>query len=316
MLNKKILILGSNGFIGKNLKNNLKNTYGNKNYEYIYLTREKIDLKNKMALKNYMEWIKPHIVINAAGIVGSSILNRDKNEYTIFNENIIMFMNILDCCQETNVEKLILFSTYRLFGNDIRENYDEDNINETVIKNNIGYLESKRIQNIQMELFLKYNKIKIVCFIMTNVFGEEDKFINNGRIVPSLIIKIKNAKKKNENLYIDDFSNNKVNLIYVKDIVKMVEIYIHHDDDCLVGNVIIFNKKGILEIGELAKNIAKIMNYEGNIQFKDESKLDLKKEESNIMKPNLSKMESFFPDFKFKDIYIALQTLINNLDFS
>ena len=120
MIYKKILIFGSDGFIGKNLKNNLKNVYEDKNYEYIYLTKEKIDLKNKMALKNYMEWKHPNIVINSSGIVGSSILNQEKNEYNIFNENILILMNILECCKETNVEKLVLFSSYRLFGEEVR----------------------------------------------------------------------------------------------------------------------------------------------------------------------------------------------------
>ena len=164
MLHKKILILGSNGFIGKNLKKNLKEVHDDKKYEYIYLTKEKVDLKNKMSLKNYMEWKKPHIVINASGVVGSSLLNKEKNDYNIFNENILILMNILECCKEINVEKIILFSTYRLFGEDVRENYDEYDINNAIIKNNFGYLESKKIQNIQMELFLKHYKIKIVCF--------------------------------------------------------------------------------------------------------------------------------------------------------
>ena len=315
MIHKKILILGSNGFIGKNLKNNLKNSDEDTNYEFIYLTKEKIDLKNKMALKNYMEWKKPNIVINASGVIGSSLLNKEKNEYIIFNENILILMNILDCCQETKVEKLILFSTYRLFGDDVRENYHEDDIHNTIIKNNVGYLESKRIQNTQMELFLKYYKMKIVCFIMPNVFGEEDQFINNGKIVPSFITKIKNAKRKDENLYIDAFSKNKVNLIYVKDIVNMVKHCIQQEDECLVGNILIFNKKGILEIGELAKKLSKIIDYKGTIEFKDDSNFNLKQEEDNIMKPDLSKMECFFPNFEFTDINEALQMIITNLSF-
>ena len=163
-------------------------------------------------------------------------------------------------------------------------------------------MESKKTQNTQMKLFMNYYKMKIVCFIMTNVFGEEDQFINNGKIVSSLIYKVNNVKKENKNLYINTSSQNEVNLIYVEDIVKILEHYIREENECFVGNIIIFNINGIIKIGELANKIKNIMNYNGLIEFNDE--IDYKK--TNIMKPNLSKMKYFFPSFEFTDIDMAL----------
>jgi nucleoside-diphosphate-sugar epimerase len=270
MIDKKILIIGSNGFIGKNLKNHLKDNYGNNNYEYCYLTREKVDLKDNVALKKYMHLNKPNIVINASGVVGSSMLNQEKNNNVIFDENVLILMNILEYCEEIKIEKLILFSTYRLFGEEVRENYDENDMNDGIIKNNMGYLESKRCQNTQMELFMKRNKMKIICLIMPNIFGEEDQYIMNGRIVPSFITKIINAKRENKNISIESSPKNQLNLIYVKDIVKIVEQTIEKEDEKLVGNIMIFNKNGIIEIEELAKKIAQIVGYQGMIQFNEE----------------------------------------------
>jgi len=303
---KKILIIGSNGFIGKNLKNHLKDNYGKNNYEYCYLTREKVDLKDKMGLNKYMHLNKPNIVINASGVVGSSMLNQKKNNNVIFDENVVILMNILECCQEMKIEKLILFSTYRLFGEEVRENYDENDLTEGTIKNNMGYLESKRCQNTQMELFMKRNKMKIICLIMPNIFGEEDQYIMNGRIVPSFITKIINAKRENKNISIESSPKNQLNLIYVKDIVKIVEQTIEKEDEKLVGNIMIFNKNGIIEIEELAKKIAQIVDYQGMIQFNQERE----NKKTNLMNPNLSKMESLFPDFEFTDIDFALNKLI------
>ena len=175
MQHKKIIIFGSDGFIGKNLKNHFENSINptqNPNNEYIFLTREKIDLTNRESLKNYMQWKRPDIVINAAGNIGSSLSNKVKNEYTIFKENVIILMNLIQCCEESNVEKLLLFSTYRLFDNEVRENYDETDIGKGSVQNNRGYLESKKVQNVLMELAMKHSSTKIVCLIITNVFGE------------------------------------------------------------------------------------------------------------------------------------------------
>lgn len=305
---KKILIIGSNGFIGKNLKNNLKDNYGKNNYEYCYLTREKVDLKDKIALKKYMHLNKPNIVINASGVVGSSMLNQKKNNNVIFDENVVILMNILECCQEMKIEKLILFSTYRLFGEEVRENYDENDLTEGTIKNNTGYLESKRCQNIQMELFMKRDKMKIICLIMPNIFGEEDQYIMNGRIVPSLITKMINVKRENKNISIESSPKNQLNLIYVKDIIRIIEQVIEKEDEKLVGNIMIFNKNGIIEIEELAKKIAEIIDYQGIIRFNEEGE----NKKTNLMTPNLSKMEYLFPDFEFTDIDFALNQIIKD----
>lgn len=308
---KKILIIGSNGFIGKNLKNHLKDNYGNNNYEYCYLTREKVDLKDKVDLKKYMLLNKANIIINVSGLVGSSILNQEKNNNVIFDENVLILMNILECCEEIKTEKLILFSSYRLFGEEVRENYDENDMNDVIIKNNTGYLESKRYQNTQMELFIKRDKIKIICLIMPNIFGEEDQYIMNGRVVPSFITKIINAKRENKNISIESSRKNQLNLIYVKDIVKIVQQTIEKEDEKMVGNIMIFNKNGIIEIEELAKKIAQMVDYQGMIQFNEERE----NKKTNLMTPNLSKMDSLFPDFEFTDIDFALNKTIEQSKF-
>ena len=313
MQHKKIIIFGSDGFIGKNLKNHFENSINptqNPNNEYIFLTREKIDLTNKASLKNYMQWKRPDIVINAAGNIGSSLSNNVKNEYNIFKENVIILMNLFECCEETKVEKLILFSTYRLFDNEVRENYDETDIGKGSVQNNRGYLESKKVQNVLMEFILKNSFTKIVCLIMTNVFGEEDKFILNGRIVPSLIVKVMEAKKNNKNLFIDGHPEKEVNLIYVKDIVKMVEDIIRVEMDQSIGNILVFNQRGTMKIGELAEKIVQKMDYQGAIEWNN----DAEYERTNSMKPNLSKMEAFFPDFTFTRIEEAIRKTIESFE--
>ena len=75
----KILILGSNGFFGKNIKKLLKNI----NYEFLCIERKKIDILNKEQLDKVFISFDPSIVINCAGMVGSSESNKDNDQYDI-----------------------------------------------------------------------------------------------------------------------------------------------------------------------------------------------------------------------------------------
>jgi len=171
----KILILGSNGFIGKNLKNLLKIS---ENYKIYCIERNDIDILNINKLNNYFLCNKPSIVINCCGIVGSSEYNKNMNQLSILNENIILNINILECCQKYNVSKLIMFSTYRLFNNNDDFNENNDNFfTPDINSSNFGYLLSKHLLNLQLQLFQKYYNTSILCLILPNIFGLHDNFV-------------------------------------------------------------------------------------------------------------------------------------------
>jgi dTDP-4-dehydrorhamnose reductase len=118
-MEKKILILASTSFIGKNIKKKFE-----KKYTIFCIDRKDVDFKNEELLKNAIKEIDPEIVINCCGIVGSSVKNKNIHDYYILNENIILNANILNSCKNLNIKKIIVFSSYRLFGDKIHDNYD------------------------------------------------------------------------------------------------------------------------------------------------------------------------------------------------
>jgi nucleoside-diphosphate-sugar epimerase len=302
-MEKKILILASTSFIGKNIKKYFEKKFTN----IYYLNREKVDFKNQLLLESYIKDIDPEIVVNCCGIVGSSVKNNQFSNFDILNENIILNTNILNSCKNKNIKKIILFSSYRLFGDDIHENYNEENIEYSKIDYNIGYLTSKKILDTQIKLFMNDYKINIVCLLLTNIFGDFDDFTINSRIVPSIINKINKAKIENKDTIINSNKNILVNLIFVEDISKIVEKCIFIEN--IIGNVIVFNKNGIYTLEMLTNLVSKLLNCNKNILF-EKSDLLIK---NNIMKPDLNKFNHFFENFVFTDIEKGLKMTIDNL---
>jgi len=78
----KVCVLGSNGFIGKNL---IMDT------EWVGVTRHDLDLTDQMAVKKYFETHTYDVVIHCA-VVGGSRLSPDDGEIT--HKNILMFENV------------------------------------------------------------------------------------------------------------------------------------------------------------------------------------------------------------------------------
>jgi nucleoside-diphosphate-sugar epimerase len=301
-MEKKILILASTSFIGKNIKK-----YFEKKYTVYCIDRKDVDFKNELLLKNAIKEIDPEIVINCCGIVGSSVKNKSLYDYDILNENIILNANILNSCKNLSIKKIIVFSSYRLFGDNIHENYDENDIQTSYFNYNIGYLMSKKVLDTQIKLFMNDYKIDVICLLLTNIYGCYDDFSVNGRIVPSMIANIKKNIDNDSDTIVNSNQNTLVNLIFVDDISKIVEISILNEQ--IKGNVIIFNKNGIITLGNLTHKIAKILDYKKNILFKEDTQVI----ESSIMKPNLCRFNHFFNNFEFTDLEKGLEITTNFL---
>jgi nucleoside-diphosphate-sugar epimerase len=295
-MEKKILILASTSFIGKNIKKYLEG-----NYTIFCIDRKDVDFKNEELLKIAIKEIDPEIVINCCGVVGSSVKNNKLHDYDILNENIILNANILNSCKNLNIKKIIVFSSYRLFGDDIHENYDETDIQMCNINYNIGYLTSKKVLDAQIKLFMNEYKIDIICLLMTNIFGQYDDFSINARIVPSMIANIKKNMDNNTDMIVNSNKNTLVNLVFVDDISKIVEVCISTEN--IKGTIIVFNKDGIVTLDNLTNRIANLFNYKKNILFKNDNVLH----ENNIMKPNLKVFDKYFKDFEFTSLETGLK---------
>jgi len=91
----KVCVLGSNGFIGKNLLRDM---------EWVGVTRRELDLMDQYAVEKYFNEHKYDVVIHCA-VVGGSRLKKDEGD--VIYKNILMFENVIRVFNG----KLIYFSS-------------------------------------------------------------------------------------------------------------------------------------------------------------------------------------------------------------
>ena len=177
----KILILGSEGFVGNNLVDGLSENHDifcadmisnshHKNYHQFDVTNS----------KSVMETIKDvDVVIDlVAHSLVSSIDGPSKNAEV----NILGLLNILEACKNNDIKKLIFTSASSLVGEPQNPQVTEDHICTPKTAYGITKLTSEHY----LRLYSELHGINYTVFRFFNIYGPHQK---NG-LIPSLFQKI------------------------------------------------------------------------------------------------------------------------------
>ena len=167
----KVLIIGSSGFIGYNLKNYLKK----KNIRILEATKSpkdknilKIDILSQEQIENYIKNVDA--VVNLAGVSGN--VSSSLDPIKTFKTNTLGHLNLLEAVRKSNPKAIIIFASSRLeYG--IPKSLP---VSENVFTfPNTFYGASKFSATTFSIIYGKLYGLKIVVFRMSNPFGPTPK---------------------------------------------------------------------------------------------------------------------------------------------
>jgi dTDP-4-dehydrorhamnose reductase len=114
----KILLIGSNGFLGKKLWSH----FGKLSHQIITPTHAALDICDKSGVNHVFEKTSPELTILAAAFTNVDGCERDKE--SAYNVNVLGTKNIIKACQRQKT-RLVFFSTDFVFDG-LRGNYTEE----------------------------------------------------------------------------------------------------------------------------------------------------------------------------------------------
>lgn len=250
----KILITGSNGFIGSNLCKVLS-----KNHDVIALSRKftslaglnvikvNFELNDYSTLQNAFETYRPDLVIHCAWMGANS--SKDVNELWQI-ENIDHGSFILELCKKYNVQNFMGIGSSSEFGN-YKNKFNE----KSTCKPHNMYGISKYAFKMISEFFCTQNNINYMWIRPVFTYGPYD-------IETRLIPKVINSCLKNSDLKLNS-CNAVVDYLYIEDFCEGVERIIENK---IYGDTIISSNQEI-EIKSLVKIIIDKISPNLNVIF-------------------------------------------------
>jgi GDP-L-fucose synthase len=269
-MSKKILVTGGSGLVGQAIQS-IKYIYNK--YTFIFLCSKDCDLTNLIETQKLFEKERPDYVIHLAACVGGLFKNI-KYKVDMYEKNILINYNVLKCCHDYKVKKVVSCLSTCIFPNETT--YP---INETMLHNgpphnsNDAYAYAKRMLEIQSKAYQDQYGDNFICVIPTNIYGEHDNFsLEDGHVIPALIHKCYLAKKNKEKFVVCGSGKPLRQFIYSIDLARLImwSLLEYNEKDSIILSV---GEKDEVSIKQIAMEIAKQLNYEYMVEF-DESYSD------------------------------------------
>jgi len=268
---KKILLLGSSGFLGTNLRDYFEVNYSSE-YKLINIEgKSQLDIKNFDLFNGFIEKNKPEIIINAAAFVGG-IAYGSKFPAKILHDNSQIVLNIYESARLNNIEKVINPISNCAYPGDAslykEEAFWDGKPHDSVF--NYGF--TRRLIVAHGDAYFSEYNLNSVNIVMSNMYGPHDHFDEErSHALGALINKIYNAKSLNEkNITIWGTGKPIREWLYVKDACEAIARSILLPNGHHFMNVGV--NKGI-SISDLAKLISQKIEWNGEFIF-DTSKQD------------------------------------------
>jgi GDP-L-fucose synthase len=194
---KRILITGGTGMVGHAL---CKQLCEEDCRNMVLVGSKEYDLRDKSRVDNLFFITQPDYVFHLAGKV-YGIGGNAKFKATSLSDNILINTNLIDIANKHKVKKIVAMGSGCVYP----ELPDVKFLKEDQIwlgpphESEDSYAHAKRLMLAHLEASRKQYGTKYAFAISGNLYGEWDKFDTEyGHVIPSLIKKFYDAKKKGE----------------------------------------------------------------------------------------------------------------------
>jgi len=259
--NKKIIVTGGAGFLGKYVVKKLNE----RGCEYIFIPEiEDYDLRELDTIKRMYWNAKADIVIHLAATVGGIGANLD-SPGSFFYDNLIMGIQLIEQARLNNIEKFVIIGTICAYPKVLSIPFKEQNLWDGYPDEvNAPYGLAKKMLLVQSDAYRRQYGFNSIFLLPVNLYGPGDNFDPKlSHVVPALIRRFYEARINN------------TNDVRVWGTGKATREFLYVED-CAEGIVLAtenYNKSDPVNLGtgvetpikDLVEKIKQLVDFKGNI---------------------------------------------------
>jgi GDP-L-fucose synthase len=275
----RIFVAGHRGMVGSAIVRKLSQ---NHDVELILASRSELNLKDASAVQMFMHHHKPDQVYIAAAKVGGIHAN---NTYPaeFITDNLLIQSNIIQAAYDAGVCKLLFLGSSCIYPQLAKQPISEECLLTGLLEPTNEPYALAKIAGIKMcESYNRQYGVDYRSVMPANLYGENDNFHpKNSHVIPAMMQRFHDAKlaraqsvkvwgsgePMREFLYVDDMASACVHIMTLThaEFVKAVPNKMCSHINVGTGHDV--------TIAELAKTMARVVGFEGDIEF-DKSKPD------------------------------------------
>ena len=263
---KKVWITGHRGMLGAALVRN----FSKLNADLLLASSQELDLRNQMAVNNWVKENRPELVFHVGAKVGGIHANATQSADFV-HDNLLIQTNVIEAAHKIGVHKLLFVASNCTYPTNANQPISEDLLLTGPLEENIRSYAIAKIAGIEMcRAYRKQYGCDFISVIPPNLYGPGDNYHpENGHVVAGILRRAHEAKNagvdelvvwgdgtaRREILYVDDLAKAMIHLMASKVTEDLFNVGCSHD----------------LSITELANLIIDVVGYEGSVVY-DKSK--------------------------------------------
>ncbi len=259
----KIYVAGHKGMVGSAIVRELKRQgYDN----LVFRTHQELDLTRQVEVEDFFRTEHPDYVFHPAGKVGGIIANQNGLADFLY-ENMMMEMNVIHAAWQNGCKKLEFLGSSCIYPRMAPQPMKEEYLLTSALeKTNEGYALAKISGLKYCEYLNKQYDMDFISVMPTNLYGPNDNYHpTHSHVLPALIRRFHEAKiEGKESVTCWGDGSPLREFLYVDDLANLCVFLMNHYS----GNETVNAGTGKeLTIRELTELVAKIIGYEGRIQW-------------------------------------------------
>jgi GDP-L-fucose synthase len=263
LVGKRIMVTGGAGFLGRQVVKKLRERGVDKKDIIIPRSRDQ-DLRKWDSCAKAVNG--NDIVIHLAAKVGGIGYNR-RNPATLFYDNAIMGIQLMEAARQAEVEKYVTVATVCSYPKFTPVPFKEEDIwNGYPEETNAPYGIAKKSQFVQADAYRRQYGFNAIVLIPVNLYGPWDNFdLEDSHVIPALIRKMVDAnRRRDRQVVLWGTGNASREFLYVEDCAEAIVLATERYDSSEPVNL---GSGKEIKIRDLSQIIKGAVGYEGEIEW-------------------------------------------------